>query len=149
MLCDGGLKIRVDTGYISLINDPMLKTHGITLEIGHIKNINKNPVAERCIKELGTECLHITPDGGPLSRLTLALATANMKFRIRKEGFSAREVWTQRDQITGVQLPVKDRELFTQQHQECLTNHPISAKSKSGGKSLLGTLYRRPCVSDL
>ena len=141
LLCDGGVTIRVDAapGFISLMNDPMLKTHGITLEIGHIKNINKNPVAERRNKELGAECLHITPDGGPLSRLILSLATANMNSRIRKGGLSAREVWTQRDQITGVQLPVEDRELITQQHQEHLTNHPISAKSKSGGKPPLGT----------
>ena len=84
MLCDGGVTIRVYAapGFTSLVNDPVLKTHGITLEIGHIKNINKNPVAERCIKELGTECLRIIPDGGPLSRLTLALATAYMNSRI-------------------------------------------------------------------
>ena len=94
---------------------------------------------EWCITELGTECLHITSNGGPLSRLTLALVTANMKSRIRKVGLSAREVWTQRYQITGVQLPVEDRGLITQQHREHLANHPISAKFKSGGKPPLET----------
>ena len=49
-----------------------------------------------------------------MSNITPALATANMNSRIRSDGLglSAREVWTQRDQLTGEQLPIVDRQLI-------------------------------------
>ena len=72
-----GIQVRVDAapGFVSLCSDPVLTKNGITLVVGQIKNINKNPVAEHAIEELGRECLRIQPEGGPLSKLTLALAT--------------------------------------------------------------------------
>ena len=90
-LGDGGIHIRIDPapGLVKLTNDPLLAQHGITLEVGRTKNVNKNPVAENAIKEFGLECLHIAPEGGPLSKLTVALATANMNARIRKGGRNA------------------------------------------------------------
>ena len=98
-LHDGGATVRVDPapGFCSLASDPILLSHGITLEIGRVKNPNKNPVAERAIEELGLELLNLSPEGGPVSDVTLALATANTNSRIRRDGLSAREVWTQRD----------------------------------------------------
>ena len=135
-LGDGGIHIRVDSapGLVSLVNDPTLEKHGITLEVGSVKNINKNPVAEHAIKELGLECLHLYPDGGPLSKVTLALATANMNSRVRRSGLSARELWTQRDQLTCEQLPIQDRQVILQQNIARTFNHPFSAKSKAHGK---------------
>ena len=47
---------------------------------------------------------------------------------------SAHEMWTQRDQITGAQLPMKDRELIISQHIARKKNHPASQKSKAAGK---------------
>ena len=73
-----------------------------------VKNPNKNPVAERAIEELGLELLNLSPEGGPVSDVTLALATANTNSRIRRDGLSVREVWTQRDQLTGEQLPIDE-----------------------------------------
>ena len=95
-LCDGGVTVRVDPapGFVALTNDRMLQFHGITLDVGRIKNPNKNPVAERAIEELGLELLSLNPEGGPMSKVTLALATANINSRIRRDGLSAREVWT-------------------------------------------------------
>ena len=89
-LGDGGTSICVDSapGLVSLVNDPMLEKHGIPLEVGNVKN----PVAERAIQALGLECLHIYPEGGPLSKVTLVLATARMNSRIRQGGLSAREL---------------------------------------------------------
>ena len=54
-LHDGGVTVRVDPvpGFCALASDPILLSHGITLEIGRVKNPNKNPVAERAIEELG------------------------------------------------------------------------------------------------
>lgn len=135
-LGDGGITIRVDPapGFVALRADPLLQAQGIQLDIGRVKNPNKNPVAERAIEELGLECLNLSPDGGPLSHVTLALATANMNSRIRKGGLSAREVWTQRDQMSGQQLPIEDRQLLLLQQHARLQNHPASAKSKAHGR---------------
>ena len=116
-LGDAGITIRVDgaPGFTSLSNDTNFQKHGIKLEIGNVKNLNKNPVAEKAIQELGLELLHLIPEGGPISELNLALSTANMNARIRQHGLSARELWTQRDQLTGEQLPVDDRQVIIQQ----------------------------------
>ena len=84
--------------------------HGIRLEIGNVKNPNKNRVAEKAIQVLGLELLHLIPEGGSISELNLALSTANINARIRQHGLFARELWTQRDQLTGELLPVDDRQ---------------------------------------
>ena len=49
-------------------------THRITLDIGNAKNKNKNPVAERAVSELPCD----DPLRGPVSSLTLAIATASL-----------------------------------------------------------------------
>ena len=69
-----------------------------------------------------------------MSTLILSLATANLNNRIRKGGLSSREVWNQRDQVTGQQLPLNDQELIAEQHSIREQNHLPSAKSKACGK---------------
>ena len=127
------IHIRIDCapGLVPLADDPVLTKQGITLDIGRVKNKNKNPVAERAIQELEREILKVAPEGGQLSCLTLALATAHLNFRVRSSGLSAREVWTQRDQMTGEQLPFVDRTLISQQQAARQQNHPHSAQSKA------------------
>ena len=94
-----GTHIRIDPGpgLVALTNDAELKRLGIILHISRHKNKNKNLVAERVIEELGLEILHISPEGEPISNLTLVLPTANMNSSIRQDGLSSRELWTQRD----------------------------------------------------
>ena len=106
--------IRVDPapGFSALSTDETLRQYGLALEVGRIKNPNKNPVAEKCIAELGDELLRICPGGGPISPLSLAVVTANLNTRIRNSGLSTREMWLQRDQFTNLQIPVKDLQLF-------------------------------------
>ena len=87
--------------FVALVNDPVLARRGIQLEVAQVKNANKNPVAEHAIEELGVELLQLSPEGGPLSKVTLALATGNLNSRIRRDGLSARDVWTQREQCTA------------------------------------------------
>ena len=55
--------IRTDPapGLRALVNDPLLKTYRITIELGQAKNPNKNPVAERAVQELETELLRQEP----------------------------------------------------------------------------------------
>lgn len=125
--------IRVDPapGFISLSNNDGLKHLNAWLDIGRVKNVNKNPVAEKAIQELEDEFLRQEPRGGPVSVTDLAVATARLNSRLRYHGLSARELWTQRNQYTGEQLPLSDYQHLLTQHQQRSTNHPYSERSKS------------------
>ena len=57
-------------GFKALFNDPLLKQHRITIELGHAKNPNKNPIAKRAFQELETELLRQEPLGGAVPPLT-------------------------------------------------------------------------------
>ena len=93
-------------GFKALVNDSLLKQHRITIELGHAKNPNKNPIAERAVQELETELLRQEPLGGAVSPLTLSVATSALNSRIRSRGISSREMRTQRDQFSNKQLPL-------------------------------------------
>ena len=80
------------------------------------------------------EILRIQPEKGQVSKVTLAIATANTNSRVRRDGLSSRELWTQRDQITGSQLPFDDETLIGSQSSSRWKNHVSSAKSKAKGK---------------
>lgn len=125
--------VRTDPapGFKALVNDTLLQQYRITLELGHAKNINKNPVAEKAIQELEYELLRQDPLGGKVTDLTLAIATASLNSRIRARGLSSREMWTQRDQFSNEQIPLSDQNLLTVQHQHRLKNHPSSERSKA------------------
>ena len=95
---DGSLAIvRTDPapGFKAPVNNGFLQQHGIILELGCAKNINKNPVAEKAIQELEDELLRLDPLGGAVTPLTLAIATAALNSHIRSRGLSSREMWTQ------------------------------------------------------
>ena len=81
----------------------------VKIELGRVKNVNKNPVAEKAVRELECEIVHQQPTGGTATQLVLSVATANLNTRVRNKGFSARELWTQRDQFTNEQLPLTQR----------------------------------------
>lgn len=112
----------------------ILIKNNIHLELGRPTNPNKNPIIDKCIKELHREINIIKPEGGPISSSNLSIAIANLNTRYRRSGLSAHEIWTQRDQLTGEQLPLSDRDLIIEQHEERLKNHPYSEKSKAPGK---------------
>ena len=90
--------------------DPILSQHRISLELGRAKNVNKNLVAEKAVQELEHQILRLDPLGGPVSHLSLAIATANLNAHIRSNGLSAREMLTQRDQFSNSQLLFQDQE---------------------------------------
>ncbi|PFX31306.1 hypothetical protein AWC38_SpisGene3850 [Stylophora pistillata] len=94
--------------FVSLSNNDGLKHLNVWLDIGRIKNKNKNPVAERAVQELEDELLKQVPGGGPIDQVSLAIAVARLNTRLRRQGLSSRELWTQRSQFTGNQLPVAD-----------------------------------------
>lgn len=133
---DGGIVIRVDgaPGFSALKQDRTLVQNGISLQLGNPKNCNKNPVAESAVRELCVELLKQCPQGGPVHTTTLALAVASLNSRIRHSGLSAMELWTQRDQFTGEQLPIDDQRNIIDQHLSRMRNHPFSSKSKAKNK---------------
>ena len=53
--------IRVDNapGFKPLKSDPLFAPHGVALDFGRAKNVNKNPVAERSNQELKLELLRV------------------------------------------------------------------------------------------
>jgi hypothetical protein len=133
--------IRTDAapGFVGLTSDDLLHHHRISIEVGRIKNPNKNPVAERAIQELEDELLRQEPTGGPVTPLTLTTVIARINSRIRGRGLSSREMWSQRDQFTNAQLPISDRQLIMEQHQQREHNHPHSEKAKAPhGKTTAG-----------
>ena len=113
-------------GFAALVKDALLSTYRLTIELRRVKNVNKNPVAEKAVRELEHELLHQQPTGGAVTQLVLSIVTANLNTRIRNRGFSARELWTQRDQFTNEQLPLTDYDLI-RQLKESITSTPILA----------------------
>ena len=132
------LLIRVDPApscrSLFLNLDSVLEAKNIHLEIGRELSKNKNPVAESAIGELSREILVLIPDNKEITPTTLSLAVANLNSRIRAPGLSSQEIWTQRDQVSGEQLPVIDEELISSQHRRRRQNHASSEASKAGGR---------------
>ena len=125
--------IRTDpaSGFKAITEDLLLKHHRITIDIGNAKNRNKTPVAERAVQEVENELLRHDPLGGPVSPVTLSVATATLNARTRSGGLSVREMWTQRDQFSNQQIPLHDHNLIVQQHEQRIANHRDSEKAKA------------------
>ena len=72
--------IRTDPapGFMALTNNSVLQHLNISIDIGRVKNVNKNPVAVKAISELLDGLLHQQPGGGPVSHLELATTIARL-----------------------------------------------------------------------
>ena len=129
-----GCSVRIDGAQAlqSLCTDAYLLSRGISLDLGRLKNRNKNPVAEKGVQELITEIKKAHPEGNPITPSQLAVVTATMNMRIRNRGLSAREIVHQRDPTTGLQLHMSDELLGSLQQQKRQANHLPSALSQAG-----------------
>ena len=133
---DGPLTVvRTDNapGFQPLVDDQFLVENRIRIDLGRIKNMNRNPVAERAVQELEAEILRLTNVPGPISPLTLSRVTSTLNSRIRSDGLSSREIMYQRDQFTNEQIPLHDRDVISAKHKRAIANHRHSEISKSGG----------------
>ena len=134
------MKIRLDPhpSHRSLLQQVKankgLATHGIDVELGRELNLNKNPVAECAVRELIREILCLFPDGGKISSTGLSEAVACLNSKLRAPGLSAHEVFTQRDQTSGLQLSMDDLKLINDQFSRRTANHSSSERCKSHGK---------------
>ena len=117
--------IRTDPapGFQKLVQDSILAQHRIVIELGRVKNINKNPIAERSVQEVEDEILKLDRDRSTITNAQLAVAVANLNSRLRFQGLSSREMWTQRDQFTSTPLPLDDQKLIEKQHHRRLANN--------------------------
>ncbi|CAC5379307.1 unnamed protein product [Mytilus coruscus] len=124
--------VRVDPapGFRPLCDDSYLKQLNISIEIGRVKNQNKNPVADKAIAELEDELLREERDQSPLSENTLVIATTRLNSRIRQRGLSSHELWTHRNQFTNEQLPISDMNIIRALHEARNKNHGFNEISK-------------------
>ena len=118
----------------SLSGDPELKRNGITLELGNAKYKNKNPVAERAIREFHSEVNRVVGDSPSITEKILMKSIQNLNCRLRGEGVSAREIWTKRDQYSGGQIPIDDLLLIKAKEVKKQKSHVPSATFKARGK---------------
>ena len=132
-----GATIQVDcaTGFQKLASEcsmdgSILKKLGIIIDLGRIHNINKNPVAENCVKEFLKERLRLSPNGGPITELERARITKNMNSRVRERGLTAKEIAFNRDQISNKFKQVSDQELSDQQVNLRESRHPVILPKK-------------------
>ena len=131
--------VRVDgaTSFQALKDDTILQKRGIALDFGRLKNKNKNPVIDKCIRELEQELLRCESDK-PLTQLTLDTTLLTLNSRIRSQSLSAKEIILQRDQQSGTFLNINDQTFSQEQEQRRQRNHRYSSKSKArGGKPAL------------
>lgn len=135
--------IRVDGGpaFQSLVNDRTLNKLGIVVDVGRLKNKNKNPVAEKAVREVEMELRIRHPDGESISKSDLCTVMHILNSRIRNRGLSAREIVYQRNQNTGQQLKIDDGELASAQYELRRDNHGPSAQSK-GGRTYSGHQFK-------
>ena len=129
--------VRVDgaPGCQRLSKDPSMVSLNIELEIGEAKNINRNPIADKSCSEFQAELCRLKPQGGKITETELSMILSHMNSRIRQSGYSASEIWTQRDMVTGDKLPIDDSVLIAEKHQNRLKQHNSSAKYKGRGRT--------------
>ena len=106
------------------LDGSILKKLGITIDLGRTHNVNKNPIAENCVKEFLKERLRLSPQGGPITELERAQITRNMNSRIRERGLTAKEMAFNRDQITNAPKQFSDSKLSEKQVDLRKGRHP-------------------------
>ena len=91
--------VQVDNapGFQALKNDNHLQQLYIELDFGRIKNENKNPVAEKAVREVAIEILRYDPEAGPMTVDSLALITSQQNSHIRNPGLLAWEILHQQN----------------------------------------------------
>ena len=133
-LCPISIRIDPAPAHKSYHMTTSLKSQNIHLEVGDPLNQNKNPVAEKSVRELIRELLILQPEGNSINQHILSQAVANLNSRIRYSGLSAYEMFTHKEQSTGIRLNVNDLDIIKSQHKNRNRNHHYSEISKSHGK---------------
>ena len=118
-------------GFASMSNNDSIKHFNVTIEVGRVKNKNKNPVAEKAVCEVEEELNRQEAGACIVSEVGLAIATARLSSRLRFSSLSSRKLWTQRNQFIQEQLPLSDSQFILTKHALRFFNHSNSEKSKN------------------
>ena len=81
---------------------------------------------------LEEELLCQEPGRGPVTELSLAIATARLNSRLRSQGLSSRELWTQRNQFSNEQIPINDLQHILAKQNAHQANHLFREAAKGG-----------------
>ena len=107
----------------SKMDGSILKRLGITIDMGRTLNINKNPIAENCVKEFHKERLRLDIPNGKISEISRSIITRNMNSRVRERGFTPKEMALNRDQMDNHLKPVSDQQLAEDQMKKRTLKH--------------------------
>jgi hypothetical protein len=99
-------------GFQRLEKYPFLLKHNISIELGRVKNKNKNAIADRAVQELEEEIAKVDTSSCPVTNTTVIIASSNLNAKLRTRGLLSREKLYQHDQFSHHQIPVEDLELF-------------------------------------
>ena len=123
----------------------MLRKLNIEIITGDSKNVNKNPVAERAVREVEDEILKIQSADKEITVSLLAQATMAVNNKIRYIGYSANELLTNTNALTGQKLKLEDEDLSNHQFESRQKVHDSSARAKSTfrGAKLINPIVKR------
>ena len=111
----GPVQVRMDNapGCQALVKgkDSELETLNIDIQLGD--KLNKNAIAsvDRAHQELEEEIRKLSPEGKKISSAILAKATQNVNTKLRGQGMSALEIHMAREQTTGENLKLNDKNI--------------------------------------
>ena len=131
---NSNILVRVDSapGFKSLKmrKDKDLEKLGITIELSDSKNKNGVAIVDRAIQELEKEITTLSPENKPLCSSDLAKATISLNSRIRNRNLSSYEIMFSREQNTGDNIQLDDKEMASKKLKSKEENHRLSEKSK-------------------
>ena len=127
--------VRADAapGFRLLTRDRSLLAKNITIELGHEKNVNKNPVAEVSLSELHNILARRYPEQRGIAETELVMSVNELNSKLRDKNLSAKELWARRCQFTGKKVNVDDKELIEGVQKRRERSHAPSARCKARG----------------
>ena len=110
-----GAEVKTDgaTAFQSLENNnnSVLSQHNIKIKVGRLLNVNKNPVADNCVKEFEKEVLRYDEDLRRITDIDLITIIKTMNTRIRHQKFSSQEMVFKREMLRNSEKTVEDESL--------------------------------------
>ena len=132
------ITVRTDNapGFVALkkSNDKDMAKLNIVLELSDPINKNGVAIVDKAIQELEKEIMKISPEGSQISSSDLARATMALNSRIRNRNLSSHEILFSREQYTGDNIKLDDKDLAEEKKAKKQQNHRYSEKSKFSGR---------------
>ena len=131
------ITVRTDNapGFVALkkSNDKDMAKLNLNLELSDPSNKNGVAIVDKAIQELEKEIKKISPEGNKISSSELARATMTLNSRIRNRNLSSHEILFSREQYTGDNIKLDDKDLAEDKKSKKQQNHKYSEKSKFSG----------------